>query len=182
MRIVAGTLKGRRLDGPTWDGVRPTSDSLRETLFNVLGPSVHGQRVLDAFSGTGAVGFEALSRGAAHATLLDQDPRAIALIGRHAEKLGVTGTCTILRADWLKPRRGEVLGPFELVFLDPPYAIDSLDDVLARAATAVVSGGRVVLEHSRRRPSPEALPGLRRTRVLEAGDSALSFYTAEVEA
>ena len=81
MRIIAGTLKGRRLTPPRWDGLRPTSDKLRETLFNVLGPAVEGQRVLDAYAGTGAVGIEALSRGAAHVTFVESDRRAADIIG-----------------------------------------------------------------------------------------------------
>ena len=77
--MIAGALKGRRLKTPTWEGLRPTSDKLRETLFNVLGPRVAGARVLDAFAGTGALGIEAISRGAAWVVFLDQDPRAQAL-------------------------------------------------------------------------------------------------------
>ena len=84
--IIAGTLKGRRLTAPTWPGLRPTSDRLRETLFNILGASVPGARVLDAFAGTGAVGIEALSRGAAHVMFVDRDPRAIALIRREPRR------------------------------------------------------------------------------------------------
>ena len=80
MRIIAGTLKGRRLEAPDWDGLRPTSDRLRETLFNVLAPRIRGARVLDGYAGTGAVGIEALSRGAAHVTFVERDPRAVALI------------------------------------------------------------------------------------------------------
>ena len=82
MRIIAGSLKGRRLKVPDWDGVRPTSDKLRETLFNVLGPGVQGARVLDGYAGTGAVGIEALSRGAAHVTFVDADRRATGLVER----------------------------------------------------------------------------------------------------
>ena len=78
MRIIAGTLKGRRLEAPDWDGLRPTSDKLRETLFNILAPRIDGARVLDGYAGTGAVGIEALSRGAAHVTFVEHDPRAIA--------------------------------------------------------------------------------------------------------
>ena len=79
LRIIAGALKGRRIDTPRWAGLRPTSDRLRETLFNILGPRIPGARVLDGFSGTGAVGLEAISRGAADVMFVDHDPRAIAL-------------------------------------------------------------------------------------------------------
>src|SRR5262245_65501725 len=81
MRVIAGRYKGRRLKAPRWDGLRPTSDKLRETLFNILAPRIEGARVLDGFAGTGAVGIEAISRGAAHVTLIEKDGRAVALIG-----------------------------------------------------------------------------------------------------
>ena len=80
MRVIAGRLKGRRLKAPAWDGVRPTSDKLRETLFNILAPRIEGARVLDGFAGTGAVGIEAISRGAAQVTFVEHDRRAVALI------------------------------------------------------------------------------------------------------
>src|SRR5229473_2384951 len=80
MRVIAGSLKGRRLKAPGWDGLRPTSDKLRETLFNVIGARVQGARVLDGYAGTGAIGIEALSRGAAHVTFVERDRRAVKLI------------------------------------------------------------------------------------------------------
>jgi len=184
MRIVAGSLKGRRLDGPTWDGLRPTSDALRETLFNVLGPTLVGARVLDAFAGTGAVGIEALSRGAAAVTFIEQDLRAISLLKRNIAHAGVENACAIIRDDFMKPRaqRIDALSRFDLVFLDPPYEIPGIAAALASAAARTVPGGRVIIEHSRRRVLPEAIRGATRYRLLEAGDSALSFYTAGEEA
>jgi len=180
MRIVAGALKGRRLEGPNWDGLRPTSDSLRETLFNVLGPTLMGRRVLDAFAGTGAVGIEALSRGAAHVTFLEHDPRAIQLLKRNIAHAGVENACAIIRDDFMKPRaqRSEPHARYDLVFLDPPYEFPAIETALAAAVARTAPGGRVVMEHSRRRALPDAVPGAARYRVLEAGDSALSFYTA----
>ena len=98
MRIIAGSLKGRRLDAPDWDGLRPTSDRLRETLFNVLAPAIDGARVLDVYAGTGAVGIEALSRGAAHVTFVEQDARAARLIDTNLARCGVTERYAIIRA------------------------------------------------------------------------------------
>src|SRR5215204_1549405 len=98
LRIIAGQLKGRRLDAPSWEGLRPTSDKLRETLFNILGPRVAGARVLDACAGTGAVGIEAISRGAAHVTFIDRDARAVALIGTNLARCAVTDGYTLIRA------------------------------------------------------------------------------------
>ncbi len=179
MRIVAGTLKGRRLDGPSWDGLRPTSDALRETLFNVLGPTVSGARVMDAFAGTGAVGLEALSRGAIQVTFVESDPRAIALMQRNIAHAGVQNACAIIRDDFMTPRsqRKAVPARYDLVFLDPPYEILNIESVLAAAIARAEAGGRVIFEHSRRRALPDAVAGATRYRLLEAGDSALSFYT-----
>lgn len=176
MRIVAGTLKGRRLAGPAWDGVRPTSDRLRETLFNVLGQRLDGERVLDVFAGTGAVGLEAISRGAASATFVECDARAVRLITDNAAACGVADQCVVVRAAW--PATGPGLGgPFDLIVLDPPYDLPDLDGAVAAAAVRLAPGGRLVLEHRRGRPVAETAGGVRRFRLLEAGDSALSFYT-----
>src|SRR4051812_48831390 len=98
MRIVAGTLKGRRLEAPSWEGLRPTSDKLRETLFNVLAPRIAGAQVLDGYAGTGAVGIEALSRGAAHVTFVERDPRAVALIEANLRRCGISDRYAIIRA------------------------------------------------------------------------------------
>src|SRR6476661_7493495 len=98
MRIIAGSLKGRRLKSPAWDGLRPTSDKLRETLFNVIGPRVVGARVLDGYAGTGAIGIEALSRGAAHVTFVESDRRAQALIEENLARCRIAGGYAIIRA------------------------------------------------------------------------------------
>lgn len=184
MRIVAGTFRGRTIAGPTWEGLRPTSDSLRETLFNVLGPTVAGLRVLDAFAGTGAVGIEAVSRGAVHVTFVERDPRAIKLIELNITRVGAKTACAIVRGDFMTPRvpteaaTTTGTGRFDLVFLDPPYELPELDDAIRHAAALTAPGGRVVVEHSKKREIAAVVPGLRKYRTLTAGDSALSFYTA----
>src|SRR4026209_2247552 len=126
IRIIAGSLKGRRLTSPDWPGLRPTSDRLRETLFNVLADTVVGARVLDGCAGTGAVGIEAISRGAAHVTFLERDPRAIELIRRTLTHCGVSGGYVIIRLDLDREmaRPFDVL--FDLIFLDPPYEMNPL--------------------------------------------------------
>jgi 16S rRNA (guanine(966)-N(2))-methyltransferase RsmD len=178
MRIVAGRLKGRRLNGPAGAGVRPTSDGLRETLFNVLGTQVDGTRVLDGFAGTGAVGLEALSRGATRATFVEKDRRALAVIRQNIDACGVAADCDVIPADLLTlGQRGPGLGPFDFVFLDPPYEEPAVDAVVTSAAAWVSPGGILVLEHSKRRASPEQAGALVRYRILQAGDSALSFYS-----
>jgi 16S rRNA (guanine966-N2)-methyltransferase len=177
MRIIAGRLKGRTLNGPAGPGLRPTSDSLRETLFNVIGPRVAGARVLDGFAGTGAIGLEAISRGAVKVTFVERDRRALAVLARNIERCGVGEQADVRPVD-LTGLGGarELTGPFDIAILDPPYDEPDLDRVLATTAAWVAEGGMVVLEHSRRRNAPETAGGLRRYRVLTAGDSALSFY------
>src|SRR5215212_10254673 len=105
MRVIAGTLKGRRLQAPDWEGLRPTSDKLRGTLFNVLAPRVGGARVLDGYAGTGAIGIEALSRGAAHVTFIDKDRRATALIAENLRICAAEAVYTIECGDVLSVLR-----------------------------------------------------------------------------
>jgi 16S rRNA (guanine966-N2)-methyltransferase len=187
MRIIAGTLKGRRLAAPTWDGLRPTSDKLRETLFNVIAGRCENARFLDGFAGTGAVGLEALSRGAAHVTFIERDPRACRLIEQNAARCGVTGGYIIVRGgfgngDVAGRKRGEAarrsplgpLGPFDVIFLDPPYADAVIDDAMRAVVAWLSPSGLLIVEHAARDPIVEP-PGVRLTRDLRSGDSALAF-------
>lgn len=185
MRIIAGRLKGRHLVAPKGSSVRPTSDALRETLFNVLGESVVDARVLDAYAGTGALGLEALSRGARHVTFVERSKPAADVLARNVATLGVAEACAIIRADFVPSRHTAAPSwarePFDLVLLDPPYDEPDLDRVIARGAGLLSPEGRLVLEHSRRRDAPDSAPGGRRIRVLTAGDSALSFYVTSAD-
>ena len=140
MRIIAGQLKGRRLDAPTWPGLRPTSDKLRETLFNVLQHEVPGARVLDGFAGTGAIGLEALSRGAAHVTFVERDPRACRLIGDNARHCGLSDGYTIVRAVLPGPC-ARAAGPFELIVVDPPYDAPDLAAIVADGVQRLSAAG-----------------------------------------
>jgi 16S rRNA (guanine(966)-N(2))-methyltransferase RsmD len=177
MRIIAGTNKGRTLKAPKWDGLRPTSDKLRETLFNILQARVDGSRVLDVFAGTGAVALEALSRGAAAATCVESDRRAAGLIAENAALCGEANRCAIIRdvveRALLRPLPG---GPFDIIVLDPPYDYAQLDDAVANAASQRAAGGIVILEHASRVTPPQPA-GLSLTRTVKSGDSALSFYS-----
>src|SRR5689334_20323982 len=98
MRVIAGSLRGRHLKAPDWEGLRPTSDKLRETLFNILAPRMSGARVLDGYAGTGALGIEAMSRGAASVAFVERDPRAQKLIAENLARCGLTSGCVIIRA------------------------------------------------------------------------------------
>ena len=181
MRVIAGALKGRRLQTPDWEGLRPTSDKLRETLFNVLAPRIDGARVLDGFAGTGAVGIEALSRGAAHVTFVESDPRAVQLIQRNLEHCRVGDRYAIIRARFADASRRLSAGSFGLVFLDPPYRSEDMAGVLEAAAPLVAPDGLVVLEHARRDLAPAAVSSIMKTRDLFSGDSALAIYEPRAE-
>ena len=156
MRIIAGTFKGRTLTSPTWDGVRPTSDALRETLFNVLGPRCRGRWCSTCARAPGAVGLEALSRGAARATFVDVDPRALRLIASNAARCGVENACAIIPGTAVGALADDVGGPFDIVVLDPPYDAPWIDEALDAAARHLAPGGILVLEHAWRRAPPAA--------------------------
>ena len=187
MRIIAGTLKGRRLEAPTWEGLRPTSDKLRETLFNVLAPRIQGARVVDAFAGTGALGLEAISRGASFVAFMEQERRAQALITRNLAACGVAEGYAMIPASVARGvemlRAAPAFEPFDIVLLDPPYdsqpgttAAPEPDETLMRLSALLASSGIMVLEHAKRRPAPDAAGPLLLTRRMNAGDSALAYY------
>jgi 16S rRNA (guanine(966)-N(2))-methyltransferase RsmD len=233
MRIIAGTFRSRTLEAPPGLATRPTSDRLRETLFNVLAPRIAGSFFLDLYAGSGAVGIEALSRGAAHVTFVERAPAALSALRDNLAKLGLTagfrihagGVAAFMRK--LKPIPGHC---FDLVFLDPPY-----DEAQEYAATLMLFGGvshapqkplsegvggfnprkamakrnralapeespqptspdalssasrgsteilapdaLIIAEHRRKQKLAERCGSLGRTRLLEQGDAALSFYT-----
>ena len=180
MRIVGGRLKGRALHGPRSDAIRPTSDRLRESLFNIL---AHGYgvpqpdtRVLDLFAGTGALALEAISRGAAQALLVETGVEGRGLIRSNVEALGLTGVTRILRRDATDLGKAGTIAPFDLVFCDPPYGKGLGEAALASAA----SGGWLkpdalcILEE--RATSDIAIPpGFDVLERREAGESQLLF-------
>lgn len=178
MRVIAGRYKGRRLKAPTWEGLRPTSDKLRETLFNILAPRIEGARVLDGFAGTGAVGIEALSRGAAHVTFVEQDRRALALIAGNVQACDEAADYTIETGDVATLLRSRAAA-YDVIWLDPPYNSESAD-ALDAAAAALAPGGVVVLERATRR-EPEVPESLARARDVKSGDSTLTFFTRSSE-
>jgi 16S rRNA (guanine(966)-N(2))-methyltransferase RsmD len=181
MRVIAGQFKGRRLRAPSGERIRPTSDKLRETLFNVLAPRIAGARVLDGYAGTGAVGIEALSRGAAHVTFVERDRRAIALIEANLALCGVERGYTIECDDVASVlRRTSGNAEFDLILLDPPYDADAnaVVQALDAAAARLASTGLVVLERAtRRHVSPP--PSLARIRDVVSGDSTLTLMSVQ---
>ena len=189
MRIIAGTYRSRVLKSLRGMKLRPTSDQLRETLFNILGPLTAGSRFVDAYAGTGAVGIEALSRGAAEVIFIEKHAPAANLIRRNLESLGVVTGATVLAVDALRGlemlrarRDADSEAVPEIFFLDPPYAeTKEYDRVLGflGASSFLAPGTRVIVEHSRSSALPETLGSLRRVRLLKQGDAALSFYSWE---
>ena len=177
MRVIAGALKGRRLGSPRWPGLRPTSDRLRETLFNVLGDRVEGARVVDGYAGSGALGIEALSRGAARVIFIEADRRAAGLIAENLDRCGVGGGYAIIRAPFARAwRRASLKGRFDLILLDPPYDEADLEAPLALAARHLGPRGLIVLEHARRRAPGAGGADLERFRAIRSGDSVLTVY------
>ena len=156
MRIVGGRLRGRALAAPKSQAIRPTADRLREALFNILvhayGDPVTGARVLDLFAGTGALGLEAISRGAAFALLVDEGAEARALIRANVEALGLGGVTRVFRRDATKLGPVHPLAPFSLAFLDPPYGQRLAEQALAsaRAGGWHAADARVVVEGAAR--------------------------------
>lgn len=181
MRISAGRFRGRQLKTPKGDATRPTSGMVRETLFNILTPKLPEARVLDLFAGSGSVGLEALSRGAAAAVLVEKARPALACLKENIALLDVAAQAAVMplpvdRALEELARAGE---RFDLIFLDPPFAdADAYRRVLEAVAgtTLLAEDGVLVAQHDARLPLPDAVGPLTRTRERKIGDNALSFY------
>jgi len=184
MRIVAGRFGSRPLAAPPGMATRPTSDRLRETLFNVLAPRIQGASFLDLYSGSGAVGIEALSRGSASVVFVERAPAALKVLRANLDRLGIANAVRIHATSvsaFLRRPNSNQAAPFELIFLDPPYdAITEYASTLAllgaAASPLLAPNAQIVAEHRRKYPLEDQYATLHRTRLLEQGDAALSFY------
>ena len=179
MRLTGGEGRGRRLRGPGREGVRPTTDRVREALFDVLGARVRDAAFLDAYAGTGAVGIEALSRGASRVVFLERNPRLLRLIGLNLEVGAWAGTCEIIPGDVVGSleRLAERPGRMDIVFLDPPYEEPPGPDLLAAAARLLRPSGLLVVEHRSSRPAGIPDDGcLRPVRTYRHGDTSLTTF------
>ena len=180
MRIIAGAYKGRNLKSPPSMNVRPTSDRLRETLFNVIAPRIEDARFLDLCAGSGAVGIEALSRGASHATFIDRSRRSCTLIESNLELCRISeDEQTIYCSEASEFLRQTKSGPWDIIFFDPPYKEDyvkTLNLLGSDSSNLVAPDGLLIVEHHHKNTLPETIGTLSRTRVLKQGDSSLSFY------
>ncbi|HTR38075.1 MAG TPA: 16S rRNA (guanine(966)-N(2))-methyltransferase RsmD [Bryobacteraceae bacterium] len=172
MRVIAGEFRSRRLKSVPGLETRPTPDRLREALFNVLAPRIEGSVFLDAYAGTGAVGIEALSRGARRAIFVEKNRGAVDVIRQNVAALGLEA-----RAEVFTSKAPVVLERVQadIVFLDPPYEA-AKEYELAMGALDRSGSGMVVVQHSSHATLAEAYGHLRRCRVLKQGDNSLSFY------
>jgi 16S rRNA (guanine966-N2)-methyltransferase len=180
VRVIAGQYRSRILKGPGPLKLRPTSDRLRETVFNVLGPALEGSLFIDVFSGTGAMGIEAVSRGAARAILVESYAKAAQLIRQNLQSLEIQNA-DLVEADAVtgleKIAHRRLLADF--IFVDPPYEnVDDYPRVLEflDGAHLLAPQGMVIVEHFAKQKLPERFVRLERTRLLEQGDASLSFF------
>ena len=188
MRIIAGKYRGRKLKSPPSLQTRPTSDRLRETLFNILAPRIEGARFLDLCAGSGAVGIEALSRGATPVTFVDRSRKMYALIETNLKLLNVgkdeIEVVSREALDFLQRRIKQEDGLFDVIFFDPPYALDYeevLDCIGQNAEQLLSNDGMVIVEHYKKKGLQEEFGGLKRYRMLKQGDTILSFYRASMQ-
>jgi 16S rRNA (guanine(966)-N(2))-methyltransferase RsmD len=189
MRIIAGTYRSRTLTAPPGMSTRPTSDRLRETLFNVLAPRIQRAAFLDLYAGSGAVGLEALSRGAASVTYVERAPAALKVLDGNLARLGIREGVSIYRKSvsaFLRSSTNPSPRPerHEVLFLDPPYEAAeeyaiALGLLGGTAQGILAPDALVIAEHRRKFVLDERYGSLKRTRVLEQGDAALSFYAIE---
>jgi 16S rRNA (guanine966-N2)-methyltransferase len=178
-RVIAGTARSIRLDAPG-PGTRPLADRVKQTLFAILEPDLPGSAFLDLFAGSGAAGIEALSRGAVHATFVEQDAKAIAVIRGNLERAGFADPshATVVRADalaWLRQHRDAAR--YDIVLVDPPY--DETATLIAALETLpahIRPGARVVAKHFWRTAPPATVGLLASERVRRFGETALTFY------
>ncbi|HYG66821.1 MAG TPA: 16S rRNA (guanine(966)-N(2))-methyltransferase RsmD [Anaeromyxobacteraceae bacterium] len=174
-RIVAGEARGRRLVVPRGTGTRPTSDRVREAIFNVLGQFFDGGAVLDLYAGTGALALEALSRGCARATCVEADRAAAALLARNAATCGFGGRVEVRRERVEAALSRLPPASFDLAFLDPPYA-EGPGAALEALGALLRPGGRAVAEHDARRPPDDTYGPLRLVDRRRYGDTGISIY------
>jgi 16S rRNA (guanine966-N2)-methyltransferase len=183
MRVIAGMFGGRRLRAPLGSTTRPTSDRVREALFSILGPPPPGASVLDLFAGAGALGIEALSRGARRAVFVDSSRAALACLRRNLDDLGLAQVSEVHAGDVRRfaerlARRPPEGGGFHWIFLDPPYAANLADGTLEAlgGAPALTRDGTVVLEHDRRLAPRQNYGSLVKAESRRYGDTELTFF------
>lgn len=185
MRIIRGTLKGRRLATPKGSQTRPTSDRIKESIFDILGSEIEGKSVLDLYAGTGNLGIEALSRGAKKIVFVEKGRQALQLITKNLARCGMTVWAEILPKDALRAigilnQRGE---RFDLIFIDPPYERGLIQKTLMKLKSQMVyhEDSILILQHNRREPLPEGLNEFHLIHQRKIGDTLISFLSPKKE-
>lgn len=178
LRIAGGERRGLPISEPRGVRLRPTSGLVREAIFNILGDAVTGARVLDLYAGTGALGIEALSRGAASAVFVEGEQACCTAILETLARAGLAAQGKVLRGR-LPAALRSAGGPFDLILLDPPYADESAPETLILLAPMLEGDGWIVYEHGSRYNPPERPAGLRLVERRVYGDSAIAFYRQE---
>lgn len=186
MRITGGEAKGRPLASPKGMDIRPTSDRVREAIFNIIGQDLSGFRVLDLFAGTGSLGLEALSRFAQHVIFIDYSNHSINIIRKNLASCGYQDSATILRRDLKRkfPLNHSALQQgFDLIFLDPPYGKDFMTPLLEKISTSQLlsNKARVVAELSKIETFPRAIGDLQMAATRIYGDTRINIYSKEVK-
>lgn len=180
MRVIAGEAKGRRLEAPKGMRVRPTLDRVRESLFNILGPRLHGCRFLDLFAGSGANGIEALSRGAASCTFVDADERSLKVLRSNVLSVGFAGRSRVKRLTLPSglERLGESESAYDVVFADPPYDFVHYPRLLEALGQGILArDGLAIIEHASRAPLEPPVGPLVKVREERYGDTMLTFFS-----
>ncbi len=178
MRIIGGTYRGKKLNTPPTNHIRPTTDRMRETLFNILehgtGPGIHGSRVLDLFAGTGALGIEALSRGAEHVTFVDNDRRSAKLISQNLAEIQNPENIDVLTLNaWSLVKN---LGQFDVIFIDPPYHQELINPTLSNIVknALLIEDGIIMIEYAYDE-NPEIPHPLEEIKKRKMGDASFSL-------
>ncbi len=180
MRIIAGVHRGRRLQGPTGQAIRPTSDRVKEALFSILGQRTPQARVLDLYAGTGAIGIEALSRGATHVTFVEQNRQALRLLDANLRTCGMEAHAQVCacRVEQFFRRGTQWAGPYDIIFCDPPYDLvpDLVQVINGWEAGWFTDRAVVILEHARKTAVPDRIGPLTQRKRYDYGDTALTVF------
>lgn len=177
MRVIAGEYKGRKLESPENYDIRPTTDKAKEALFSILTEETPGSRVLDLFAGTGALGIEALSRGAAECVFADHSRQSVGIIRRNLAHCGAEDRARVIPGDYRKVLAG-LGGTFDIILMDPPYNQGLLEEAfrLIREHGLLAEGGLIVCEHRKEEELPEEIAGFLREKERRYGIVKLSIY------
>jgi 16S rRNA (guanine966-N2)-methyltransferase len=180
MRVISGTAKGRKLEEPEGHRIRPTTDMVKESVFNIIQFDIEGRRVLDLFAGTGQLGIEALSRGAQSAVFVDESPDAVKLVRGNLKKVDVDQPASVVKGDALSFLRN-CKERFDVVFLDPPYDTGLIDKALQKIIEIDIlnENGIIICETTADRIMPEVLPPYRKNREYKYGKIKITLFSKD---